>query len=159
MFSPPILITLLLVSPLSFLALLGPHPLSQVWSVLAATRLNFQNARSPIPTLQIGNPGQRGTFFSLSFISFFHFYLFIFILSANSLKIVIDVAQLVDFIISTKGSVPGAKLVVLNLHDPPNVHGMWVRLRRGQEDAKEEELTQINSGSNGMWDVHYRIGV
>jgi hypothetical protein len=83
----------------------GTRMVGQVWSVLAATGSNFQNAKSPIPMLQVGNPGQTG------------------------------VAQLVDFIISTKGPVPGAKLLVWNLHDPPNA-----------------------PGSNGIWDVHYRIG-
>jgi len=55
--------------------------------------------------LQIGTPGQMG------------------------------VAQLVDFMFSTKGPQPGAKLIVWNLHDPVNA-----------------------PGSNGLWDVHYRIG-
>lgn len=44
-------------------------------------------------------------------------------------------AQLVDFMISTKGPQPGAKLIEWNLHDPANA-----------------------PGSNGIWDVHYRIG-
>jgi len=83
----------------------GSRLLGQVWSVLAATGPSFQNANAPIPMLQVGNPGQTG------------------------------VAQLVDFMISTKGPVPGAKLLVWNLHDPPNA-----------------------PGSNGLWDVHYRIG-
>jgi glucan 1,3-beta-glucosidase len=83
----------------------GSRLVGQVWSVLAATGPNFQNANSPIPMLQVGTPGQTG------------------------------VAQLVDFIISTKGPVPGCKLVVWNMHDPANA-----------------------PGSNGLWDVHYRIG-
>lgn len=45
------------------------------------------------------------------------------------------VAQFVDFLISTIGPQPGAILVEWNLHDPPNA-----------------------PGSNGIWDVHYRIG-
>jgi len=72
---------------------------------LAATGGNFQNANSPIPMLQVGTFGQQG------------------------------VAQLVDFMISTKGPVPGAKLIEWNMHDPANA-----------------------PGSNGLWDVHYRIG-
>jgi len=45
------------------------------------------------------------------------------------------VAQFSDFVISTKGPQPGAILIEWNLHDPPNA-----------------------PGSNGIWDVHYRIG-
>jgi len=45
------------------------------------------------------------------------------------------VAQLADFMISTRGPQPGAKLIEWNLHDPAGA-----------------------PGSNGLWDVHYRIG-
>jgi len=45
------------------------------------------------------------------------------------------VAQFSDFLISTRGPQPGAILVQWNLHDPANA-----------------------PGSNGMWDVHFRIG-
>jgi len=83
----------------------GSRLVGQVWSVLAATGANFQNAKMPIPMLQVGNPGQTG------------------------------IAQFSDFIISTKGPVPGAKLVLWNLHDPAGA-----------------------PGSNGVWDFHYRIG-
>jgi len=83
----------------------GTRMVGQVWSVLAATGSAFQNANNPIPMLQIGNKGQTG------------------------------VAQLVDFMISTMGPVPGAILIEWNMHDPGNA-----------------------PGSNGMWDVHYRIG-
>eukprot|EP00026_Physarum_polycephalum_P003498 Phypoly_transcript_03510.p1 GENE.Phypoly_transcript_03510~~Phypoly_transcript_03510.p1 ORF type:complete len:721 (+),score=115.57 Phypoly_transcript_03510:117-2279(+) len=83
----------------------GSRLVGQVWSVLAASGSTFQDANAPVPMLQVGNPGQTG------------------------------VAQLVDFMFSTKGPVPGAILLVWNLHDPPNA-----------------------PGSNGVWDVHYRIG-
>lgn len=83
----------------------GSRLVGQVWSVLAATGSAFQNSKSPIPMLQIGTRGQTG------------------------------VAQLSDFMISTVGSVVGAKLIEWNMHDP-----------------------QGQPGSNGMWDVHYRIG-
>eukprot|EP00026_Physarum_polycephalum_P002491 Phypoly_transcript_02498.p1 GENE.Phypoly_transcript_02498~~Phypoly_transcript_02498.p1 ORF type:complete len:848 (+),score=179.01 Phypoly_transcript_02498:118-2661(+) len=45
------------------------------------------------------------------------------------------VAQIVDFMIGVKGPQPGAKLIEWNLHDPANA-----------------------PGSNGLWDVHYRVG-
>lgn len=83
----------------------GTRMVGQVWSVLAATGGGFQNAQNPIPMLQIGNRGQTG------------------------------VVQLVDFMISTVGPVPGAVLILWNMHDPANA-----------------------PGSNGLWDVHYRIG-
>lgn len=41
----------------------------------------------------------------------------------------------VDFMISTRGPQPGAKLIEWNMHDPAGA-----------------------PGSCGMWDVHYRIG-
>jgi hypothetical protein len=37
--------------------------------VLAATGANFQNAKMPIPMLQVGNPGQTGIF-----LQFLYFY-------------------------------------------------------------------------------------
>jgi len=83
----------------------GSRLLGEVWSVLAASGSAFQNANAPVPMLQVGSPGQMG------------------------------VAQFVDFMISTKGPQPGAKLIEWNLHDPANA-----------------------PGSNGLWDVHYRIG-
>ena len=90
--------------------------------------------RPELPKRQIANSHvtnrkpRPNRYFLLSFFSFVlsFFYLFIFFLPVTSLIIIIGVAQLVDFIISTKGPVPGAKLVVWNLHDPANAHGMWV---------------------------------
>jgi len=83
----------------------GTRMVGQAWSVLAASGAAFQNADKPVPMLQIGAPGQTG------------------------------IAQLVDFMISTKGPQPGAKLIEWNLHDPAGA-----------------------PGSNGLWDVHYRVG-
>jgi len=45
------------------------------------------------------------------------------------------VAQIVDFMFGVQGPQPGAVLIEWNLHDPVNA-----------------------PGSNGLWDVHYRIG-
>lgn len=59
-----------------------------------ASGSNFQNANNPIPMLQVGTAGQTG------------------------------VAQLTDFIITTKGPVPGAILIQWNLHDPANAPGI-----------------------------------
>jgi len=83
----------------------GSKLVGEAWSVLMAAGSAFQNANSPKAMLQIGTPKQTG------------------------------VAQLSDFMISTRGPQPGAKLIEWNLHDPANA-----------------------PGSNGMWDVHYRIG-
>jgi glucan 1,3-beta-glucosidase len=83
----------------------GSRLVGEAWSVLMAAGAAFQNANSPKAMLQIGDPKQTG------------------------------VAQLSDFMISTRGPQPGAKLIEWNLHDPANA-----------------------PGSNGMWDVHYRIG-
>lgn len=65
-----------------------------MWSVLAATGSAFQDANNPVPMLQIGTRGQTG------------------------------IAHLVDLMISTMGPVPGAKLILWNLHDPANSPGL-----------------------------------
>jgi len=83
----------------------GTRMVGQVWSVLMAGGTGFRTATSPKPMLMVGKPGQTG------------------------------IAQLVDFMISTKGPQPMAKLIEWNMHDPANA-----------------------PGSCGMWDVHYRIG-
>jgi hypothetical protein len=83
----------------------GSRLVGEVWSVLMADGAAFKDANNPKPMLQIGSAGQTG------------------------------VAQLIDFMISTRGAQPGAKLIEWNLRDPAGA-----------------------PGSNGMWDVHYRIG-
>lgn len=83
----------------------GSRLVGEVWSVLMADGAAFKDAKNPKPMLQIGVAGQTG------------------------------IAQLTDFMISTKGPQPGAKLIEWNLHDPAGA-----------------------PGSNGLWDVHYRIG-
>jgi len=65
----------------------------------------FSDPKNPVPMLKVGTAGQQG------------------------------VAQLSDFMFSTRGPQPGAKLIEWNMHDPDNA-----------------------PGSCGMWDVHYRIG-
>jgi len=83
----------------------GTRAYGEAWSVLMADGSAFKDASKPTPVLQIGKAGQTG------------------------------IAQFADFMISTRGPQPGAKLIEWNLHDPANA-----------------------PGSNGLWDVHYRIG-
>jgi len=73
--------------------------------VLMASGSGFSDASNPKPMLQVGKPGEKG------------------------------VAQLIDFVGSTRGPQPGAKLIEWNMKDP-----------EGQP------------GSCGVWDFHFRVG-
>jgi len=77
----------------------------EAWSVFMASGPEFSNADKPKPMFVVGMPGDVG------------------------------VNQLADFLITTKGPQPGAKLIVWNSRDPVS-----------------------GPGSNAMWDVHFRIG-
>jgi len=83
----------------------GTRMVGEAWSVLMAAGSGFSNPNQPIPMLQVGKPNEQG------------------------------IAQLLDFVVSTLGPQPGAKLVEWNMHDPA-----------GQP------------GSCGVWDFHFRIG-
>jgi hypothetical protein len=85
----------------------GTRILGEAWSTLmvAGTSGKFSNASSPATVFQVGKEGEKG------------------------------VAQLVDILITTKGPLPGAKLVEWNIADPVGA-----------------------PGSAGMWEVHFRIG-
>ncbi|KAL0489416.1 glucan 1,3-beta-glucosidase [Acrasis kona] len=76
----------------------GTRILGQAWSVFMADGANFQNPKSPIPMIQVGNPNERGQ------------------------------AQIVDILFSTRGPQPGAKLLVWNMKDKDGEmgsNGMW----------------------------------
>lgn len=85
----------------------GTRMLGQVWSTLSASNRNgkFGSADTPIPMLQVGQRGERG------------------------------VVQLVDFMISTSGPVPGCVLIEWNIRDPAGA-----------------------PASAALYDVHFRIG-
>jgi len=83
----------------------GSRLYGQAWSEFSASGQKFQDVNNPIPVIQVGRTGESG------------------------------VAQFTNFIFTTKGPQPGAKLLVWNLRDPANA-----------------------PGSNGLWDVHFRIG-
>jgi len=83
----------------------GSRLVGRVWSVLMATGDKFQDPKNPKAMIQVGRAGEKGS------------------------------AQFSDFMISTQGPCPGAKLIEWNMADPV-----------GQP------------GACGMWDVHYRIG-
>jgi len=83
----------------------GTRLVGEAWSVLMAAGAGFNDSNNPKPMLKVGNAGEMG------------------------------VAQLMDFVISTQGPQPGAKLVEWNMHDPMGM-----------------------PGSCGVWDVHFRIG-
>ena len=75
----------------------------------------FQNANSPVPMLKIGTAGQTG------------------------------VAQLVDFMISTRGPQPGAKLIEWNMHDPANAPGRRQERKRGGRRRGPNFLSQVQT--------------
>lgn len=83
----------------------GSRLLGQAWSVIMADGNAFQNQNNPTPVLQVGKVGDKG------------------------------VAQITDFMFSTRGPQPGAKLIEWNMHDPAGA-----------------------PGSCGIWDSHFRIG-
>ena len=83
----------------------GTKIIGEVWPIFMANGEAFSNPKEPKPMFQVGFAGEIG------------------------------VAWLLDIIISTKGSQPGAILVEWNMHEPVDI-----------------------PGGCGIWSVHFRIG-
>ncbi|KAI9814260.1 MAG: hypothetical protein M1827_003426 [Pycnora praestabilis] len=94
----------------------------EIWPLIMASGIAFQNEASPVPVFQVGNAGDQGG------------------------------VEMSDLIFETVGSQPGAILVQWNVADPqgqPGASGMWdVHFRIGGSAGTELQSTECAKNPN-----------